>query len=174
MIAPKLIIAGVEIALQTFPTSQSYSRVDGGSLLHRMLNGAGLPQHQWSKLAISIAGDGWAPPALAGVDWSAAVEIACIAPRAIHSATVNATLPAARRSDLTATPNVYCRAVVAGELVETPVSVLVNAATATAVAGATSYQFYYYPKLICWSRGPSESLDLAGAAYAWSLEAEEV
>lgn len=172
MIAPKLIIGGVEIALQTFPASQSYSRVDGGSVLHRALNGAGLPQEHWSKLATSIAGDGWAPPALAGVIWSAAVEIACIQPRAISSATVNATLPAAHRSDLAV--NVYCRAVVAGELVETPVAVVTNAATATAVAGATSYQFYYYPKLSCWSRGPTESLDLAGAAYAWSLEAEEV
>ena len=171
MIAPKLIIAGVEIALQTFPASQSYGRVDGGGVLHRMLDGAGAAQEHWNKLAISIAGDGWAPPALAGVDWNS-FEISCIQPRAIHSATVNATLPAARRSDLTT--NVYCRAVVAGELVETPVSVLVNAATATAVAGATSYQFYYYPKLTCWSRGPAESLDLAGAAYAWSLDAEEL
>ena len=172
MIAPKLIIGGVEFALQTFPVTQDYSRVDGGSVLHRALNGAGLPQHHWAKLAVSIAGDGWAPPALAGVDWSAAVEISCIAPRAISSSTVNATLPAARRSDLSV--NVYCCAVVNGELVETPVSVLVNAATATAVSGATSYQFYYYPKLSCWSRGPSESLNLSGAAYSWSLTAEEV
>lgn len=171
MIAPKLIIAGVEIALQTFPVSQSYGRVDGGGVLHRMLNGVGLPQEHWSKLAISIAGDGWAPAALAGVDWTS-FEISCIQARAIHSLTVNATLPAARRSDLTT--NVYAYAVVAGELVATPVAVLVNAATATAVSGATSYQFYYYPKLTCWSRGPAESLDLAGAAYGWSIEAEEL
>lgn len=171
MIAPKLIIAGVEIALQTFPASQSYSPIEGAAL-HRLLNGAGVKQTHWGKLATSIAGDGWAPPALAGVDWSAAVEISCIQARAIHSATVNATLPAARRSDLSV--NVYARAVVNGELVETPVSVLVNAATATAVAGATSYQFYYYPKLSCYSSGPSESLDLSGAAYGWTLEAEEV
>jgi hypothetical protein len=169
---PTLIIAGVEVARQTFPVTQAYSRVDGGSTLHRMLNGAGVPQSHWSKIAISISGDGWAPLALAGVDWSSAVEISCIQPRAIHSATVNATLPAARRADLAT--NVYCRAVVAGELVETPVSVLVNAATATAVAGASSYQFYYYPKLICWSRGPTESLDLSGAVYAWQIEAEEI
>lgn len=169
---PTLIIAGVEVARQTFPITQSYRRVDGGSTLHRKLNGAGAPQSHWTKLAISLAGDGWAPLALAGVDWSGAVEISCIQPRSISSATVNATLPAARRADLTT--NFYCRAVVAGELVETPVSVLVNAATATAVAGASSYQFYYYPKLSCWSRGPVESLDLSDAVYGWSLEAEEI
>lgn len=171
MSLPSLKIGGVEIALQTFPVTQTYRPLEG-STVHRMLDGSALKQQHWRKLATSISGDGWAPAALAGVDWSAAVEILCVQPRAIHSATVNATLPAARRSDLTT--NVYCRAVVAGELVETPVSVLVNAATADAVAGATSYQFYYYPKLSCYSSGPTESLDLGGAAYAWSLEAEEV
>lgn len=171
MIAPKLIIGGVEIALQTFPTSQAYSVLEGATL-HRMLNGAGAKQTHWRKLKTSIAGDGWAPAALAGVDWALPVEIACIAPRAMHSATVAATLPAGRRSDLA--NSVLCRAVANGELVETPVSVVGDVATATAVAGATTYQFLYYPKLSFYSSGPGESLDLAGAAYGWSLEAEEV
>lgn len=171
---PTLKIAGVEIALQSFPVSQTYRRVDGGSVLHRTLNGAGLPQHHWTKLATSIAGEGWAPVALAGVDWSAPVEILCVQPRAIHSATVTATLPAARRADLTV--NAYALAVVANELVATPVVVVGDTATATAttVAGATSYQFMYFPKLSCWSRGPSEQLDLTRASYGWTLEAEEV
>lgn len=171
MKAPKLIIAGVEIALQTFPASQSYARVDGGAALLRMLNGTGLKQTQWTKLATSINGDGWAPAALAGIDWSQAVEISCVAPRAIHSATVNATLPAGRRSDVTV--SVLCRAVVNGELVDTPVSVVGDAATATAVSGASSYQFYYYPKLNFYSNGPRENLDLSGAAYSWQIDAEE-
>lgn len=171
MKAPKLIVAGVEIALQTFPVNQSYKPIEGAPV-HRMLNGAALKQQHWRKLGTSIAGDGWAPPALAAVDWSVPVEISCIQPRAIHSGTVNATLPAARRADLDV--NVLARAVVNGELVETPVSVLVNAATATAVAGASSYQFWYYPKLSFYSSGPTESLDLAGAAFGWQLEAEEV
>lgn len=171
MKAPKLIIAGVEIALETFPASQAYSRVDGGSTLHRMLNGAGSKQTHWDKIATSISGDGWAPAALAGVDWSQAVEISCIAPRAIHSATVNVTLPAGRRSDVTV--SVLCRAVVNGELVATPVNVVGNAATATAVSGASSYQFYYYPKLNFYSGGPRENLDLSGAVHSWQIDAEE-
>jgi hypothetical protein len=64
--------------------------------------------------------------------------------------------------------------VVGGLLVATPVSVSTNAASATAVTGATSYQFHYYPKLSCYSSGPTESLDLSGAAYGWSLEAEQI
>jgi len=171
MIAPMLKIAGVDIALQTYPASQEYSPLEGATV-HRMLNGDAYKQQHWVRLATRIAGDGWAPAALAGIDWSAAVEILCVQPRAIHSATVNATLPAARRSDLTV--NVLAFAVVAGELVKTPVSMLVNAATATTVSGATSYQFYYYPKLSCYSSGPTETLDLSGAAYGWSLEAEQV
>ncbi|MCK9386075.1 MAG: hypothetical protein M0Q15_15810 [Nevskia sp.] len=171
MSVPTLKIAGVEIALQTFPAAQSYGPLEGATV-HRMLNGAAVKQQHWRKLTTTISGDGWAPTALAGVDWSAPVEILCMQPRALHSATVNATLPAARRSDLVV--NVIALAVVGNELVPTPVSVLVNAATATAVAGATSYQFMYYPKLSCYSSGPEESLDTAGAAYAWSLEAEEI
>lgn len=171
MKAPKLIIAGVEIALQAFPASQSYKPLEGAAV-RRMLNGSAFKQQHWRKLGTSIAGDGWAPPALAAVDWSVPVEISCIQPRAIHSSSVNATLPAGRRSDLTV--NVLARAVVNGELVETPVSVLINAATATAVAGASSYQFWYYPKLNFYSSGPTESLDLAGAAFGWQIDAEEV
>ena len=171
MISPTLKIGGVEIALATFPASQEYSPIEGATV-HRMMDGAAYKQQHWSKLATRISGDGWAPAALAAVDWSAAVEILCIAPRAIHSATVNATLPAARRTDLTT--NVFAYAVVNGELVATPHSILVNAATATAVSGATSYQFYYYPKLSCYSSGPTETLDLSGAAYGWSLEAEQI
>jgi hypothetical protein len=171
MISPTLKIGGVEIALATFPASQEYSPLEGATV-HRMMNGAAYKQQHWVKIATRISGDGWAPAALASVDWSAPVEILCIQPRAVHSATVNATLPAARRSDLTT--NVYAYAVVNGELVATPVSLLVDAATATSVASATSYQFYYYPKLSCYSSGPTESLDLSGAAYGWSLEAEQI
>lgn len=171
MSVPSLKIAGVEFALQTFPVSQAYRALEGATV-HRMMDGVGRKQQHWRKLATSISGDGWAPSALAGIDWSAAIEILCVAPRAIHSATVSATLPAARRTDFS--DAVLCRAIVAGELVATPVSVVGNTATATAVAGATGYQFMYYPKLSCYSSGPSESLDLSGAVYGWTIEAEEV
>lgn len=172
MSLPVLKIAGIDIPLEVFPLRQEYGRVDGGSTPHRMLDGSLLRQTHWTKLSTRIAGAGWMPPALAGVDWSVPVEIACVQPRAIHSATVNATLPAARRSDLA--ENVYATALVSGRLVETPVSVLGNAATATAVAGASGYQFYYYPLLNFDSAGVVESLDMSGAEFGWTIEAEEV
>ena len=172
MSIPTLKIAGVEFALQTFPASQTYSKVEGGSTVHRKLNGAAGKQTHWRKLKTSISGDGWAPAALAGVDWSQPVEIYCIQPRAIHSATVAATLPASRRSDFATA--VLCRAVVGGNLVETPVTVATNTATATAVSGATSYQFYYYPQLNFYSDGPTDGLVLSDGVYGWSIEAEEI
>lgn len=168
---PNLKIAGVEIALQTFPVSQTYKTL-GGTTVHRMLSGAAAKQTHWGKLSTSISGDGWAPAALAGVDWSVPVEILCMQPRTLHSATTSATLPAARRSDLAV--NVSAVAVVGNQLVATPVTVSTNTATATAVAGATSYQFMYYPKISCYSDGPTDSLDSTRAAYGWSLEAEEI
>lgn len=171
MAMPTLKIAGVEFAIQSFPATQEYPPLEGATV-HRMLNGAGLKQTHWRKLTTTITGNGWAPAALDGVDWSQPFEISCIKPRTIHSATVTATLPAARRSDMAV--NVYARAIVGGELVATPVSVVTNTATATAVAGATGYQFMYYPKANFLSAGPTESLDMQTGVYGWTLTAEEV
>jgi len=170
--SPTLIIAGVPIPFVVYPDSQTYRRIEAATV-HRMLNGAAQKTTHWEKLATTISGNGWAPPALAGVDWSVPVEIACVAPRSQHSATTAATLPAARRSDLDT--NVYAFAVVDGEIIETPLASLVgNVATATAVTGADAYAFYYYPLITCVSPGVDESLDLSGAVYAWSVSAEQV
>lgn len=169
--APMLIIAGVEIALQNYPVRQSYELL-GGSFLRRKLSGTAVKQTHWQKIKTSISGEGSSPAALALVNWAVPFTIACIEPRAIHSASNVATLPAARRADVPCP--VICRAVVAGLLVATPVTVAVNTATATPVTGATSYHFMYYPILTCYSAGGLESMDVPNAEYSWSLEAEEV
>lgn len=166
---PNLIIAGVVIPHQSFPTQQSYS-ILGGEFSRRKLNGAAVKQSHWRKLATRIDGDGGLPPALAGVDFTAAVQIACIEPRSRHSATNSLLLPSDRRTDA----DVHAFALVGNRAVATPCTVTVNTATATAVSGATAYQFLYYPLLTCFSGGPTESLDVSGAVYQWSLDAEEV
>lgn len=171
MALPTLKIAGVEFARQSFPATQSYPPLEGATV-HRMLNGAGVKQTHWRKLTTVISGAGWAPAALDGVDWAQPVEIWCIKPRTIHSDTVSATLPAARRSDFA--DAVLARAIVAGNLVDTPVNVVSNTATATAVAGATGYQFMYYPKASFLSSGPTEDLDAPTGVYSWSITAEEI
>lgn len=174
MISPRLIIAGVAVPLEGFPVSQEYARLDEGRTVHTLLNGAALIQTHFDKLTTRISGEGWAPSGLDGVDWSSPVEISCIKPRCVQSLTASATLPAARRSDLSPLPSVFALAVVSGELVQTTVSVVGNVATAAAVAGASAYRFCYYPKLnFAVPQGVTESLDLSGAAYAWSLEGRE-
>lgn len=172
MAVPSLKIGSVEFALHTFPVSQEYRPLGVGSQGLRMLSGTAIKQTHFSKLATRISGSGWAPAALAGMDWSASFSISCIEPRSIHSASNVATMPTARRSDFTG--SVLARAVVAGLLVDTPVVVVTNTATATAVSGATSYQFLYWPTMTCFSDGPTESVDVEQGVYSWTIDAEEV
>lgn len=172
MSTPKLFIAGVEIALQSFPFSQTYANI-GGAALHRMLNGAGAKQTHWTKLSTTISGDGFAPAGLAAVDWSVPVEILCAAPRSVFSSTPVATLPTARRNDFVG--SVKACAIVAGKLQPTDVSVVGDTATAVVVAGASGYQFLYFPRLYFYSEnGVRESDDVANADFSWTLSAEEV
>lgn len=172
MAVPSLKIGSIEFALHTFPLTQEYRPLGIGSQVQRMLSGAGVKQTHFSKLATRISGSGWAPPALHGVAWGSSVSISCITPRSIHSASNVATIPSARRSDFTG--SVLARAVVGGLLVDTPVAVVTNTATATAVSGATSYQFLYWPTLTCFSDGPTESVNVETGVYSWTLDAEEV
>lgn len=169
---PFLVIAGIRLPYESYPASQSYAPLEDGSILHRTLNGTGIKQTHFSKLVTTIEGDGFTPAPLDGVDWSAAVSISCIKPMVLNSASNVATLPAARRSDLT--DNVLARALVDGYEVATPVNVVGNTATATVVAGASAYRFWYFPVLSCFSRGPQRSLGIENAAWRWSLTAEEV
>jgi len=171
MSLPRLFVAGVEIATQSFPFKQTY-RMVGGATTHRMLNGAGIKQTHWTKLATTISGDGIVPPGLAAVDWSVPIEIRCVAPRSITSTTTSATLPAARRSDFANA--VKACAIVGGNLRPTTVSVAGDVATAAAVAGASGYQFAYFPKLYFHSDGVEESANVAESDFGWSLMAEEI
>lgn len=165
---PNLIIGGVEIPLQAFPAAQSYS-VLGGEFVRRKLSGSAVKQSHWRKLGTRISGDGWIPPALAAVSFTGTVEISCIAPRAVNSATNSVSLPTARRTDT----GVTAFAIVAGSAVSTPCNVVGDTATATTVTGATAYQFLYYPRITCYSAGPSEALDAQRGVYQWTIEAEE-
>lgn len=167
---PRLIIAGIALPNEPWCAWQEYRALDGGSTVHRMLNGAALKQTHWRRLVTTIRGDGWAPPALDAVDWSQPVEIACIQPRAASGATVSAVLPSARRADVA--PLAY--AVVGVGLVATPLASLVgDTATATAVPGAAAYKFLYWPKLDFVSDGPVVALDAERGIYGWTLDAEE-
>lgn len=168
-----LILGGVSVPLiAALDLSQSYEPIGGVSTL-RTLNGTAVRRQHWQKLRTSISGGGWIPAGLQALDYSGALSLSCIAPRSVHSANVNATLPAARRSDAGYLP--YAHAVLAdGQLVDTAVSLVGNAATATAVTGAAAYLFHYYPVLSVLADPPAEEFDRSAGSFTWSLSAEEV
>jgi hypothetical protein len=88
-------------------------------------------------------------------------------------ATRQATLPAARRSDSGFTP--FATALLDGNrAVSTPVSLVGNVATCTAVTDAVAYRVNYYPAPTVWLMRPSESGSQSDASYRWELIAEEV
>jgi hypothetical protein len=150
--------------------SQSYEPITGRHLM-RLADGSAVLQQSWApKLRTSIRGEGRYPDQLSAVDWSASFEIQCAAPLAIHSSGTAVTLPAARRTDWAP----FAKALVDGVLVSTSLSIVVNAGTIGAVAGATSYLTYYFPKLTCFAvMPPSRGFNARGPDAGWELIAEE-
>lgn len=171
MSRPNLIIGGIVVPhLGALQITQEYRPIESVAR-RRMGSGRLFQQTHWRKLATTINIPlAWIPPALVSVDWDANIQIACVAPRTAQSVANAITLPAARRSDAP----IDGFAVVGNQLVATPLNLVGDVATLTAVAGATAYRVNYYPLLTCYASPPEEQLDAAGAVYGWRLEAEEI
>lgn len=168
-----LQIGGVVIYdLEALDLDQQYELI-GGEVIQRTISGAGLKQMTWSKLRVTTSGSGWLPPALALLDVSLQMTLRCAVPRAIPCAGLVATLPAARRGDAGHLP--YALAILAsGQAVRTPVAIVGNTATVTAVAGAAGYRVYYYPELTVWALRPGGSGSRSEATHRWELVCEEI
>lgn len=164
-----LVIGSIGIPIHAgLDFSQTYESF-GGRSLRRAMNGAAVIQSHWNKLRTRISGSGWVPAGLSGLDLTATHTLKCVAPQAIYSASNSIALPVARRADLAP----YGFAIVAGQPVETAVSVATNTATLTTVAGATAYQVMYYPQLTVVIAEINFDTDAAGAVFGWTLTAEE-
>ena len=119
------------------------------------------------------SGAGWLPPGLATLATNAQHLLRCVVPRGIPCAGLEATLPAAHRSDAGYTP--YGLAYLAGgQAVRTPAALFGNVATVTPVAGALAYGAIYYPELTVWALRPTVSGQRAEATHRWELICEEV
>lgn len=156
--------------------SQSYTPITGSVLL-RMQNGAGVKQTHWEKIGTNISCSGIIPPGMTEIDYSRSYILRCGAKRGVTSSSPNIAVPADRRSDTgyevkgyAFTPDGQGR----GDWVETPVTMVVDVAQLTPVAGATLYKAYYWPELTVFSNEPPVDTNVHGAEYSWSLEAEEV
>lgn len=170
MNAHDVIIAGLSVGFDSsHELTQTYESF-GGSVTHRMLNGAGVQQVHWRKLRTVITGVGKIPDGLSAVNFDSAVEIKCMAPLSIAGASNVFTLPAARRTDWT--PAGY--ALVDGRLVKSAVVVVTNTATVQTVSGASGYQVLYWPILTCIAQPPSREFNGRGTVARWTLTAEEV
>lgn len=150
--------------------SQTFEHI-GGFTLHRMLNGAGVPQSHWRKLKTTITGSGWVPPGLAGLDYDATHVLKSVAARSLQATGNVITVPAARRTDTGYAPTGY--AIVDGRYVSTPLVLVTNTATLTVVAGAQGYGVRYWPQFTVSARFTEDTRPV-GASWSWRIEAEEV
>lgn len=151
--------------------SQSYEPLGDGPPL-RTMTGAAIKQAAWAKLRTTLAGGGWWPAALEGLDYSQPLTLKCAQQRAVHSASNVIVLPAARRTDAGYTP--VGHAIGAdGRLVPTPLNLVVDTATLTTVAGALGYQVAYWPQLTVYAEPPRPEMDVTAAQHRWVLTAEE-
>ncbi len=167
-----LIIGGIEVPVMAgLSLRQTYDPIGGSSVL-RMQSGAAVKQTHWRRWRTSIQADGWIPPGLDALDYSQALQLACVATRSIMTAVLVVELPAARRSDAGYAPRAW--ALVGEGWQSTAIAMAGDEATITPVADASRYKVDYYPLMTVFTDGPSEDVDASGAAFRWSLTAEEV
>lgn len=139
----------------------------GGSTTLRLSGGAAVKMTHWQKMAGSIAGEGFWPPGLDGLDYGQPLELRSTKVRTHQAASTVITLQGTPRPDKA--PWGY--AVVGRELVPTPVAMTGSVATLTAVPGATAYQVNWMPVYSVMCNRPSESQQ--GSSRSWSLAWEE-
>lgn len=166
-----LEIGGLVIPVQAAGDIEQTFEDIGGSKLHRMLNGAGLKQTHWRKIRTRISGTGWVPPGLAGLDYDAQLVLKSCSARALQAVGNVIAVPAARRTDTGYEPTGY--AIVNGRYVSTPLALVSNTATLTAVTGAQGYGVKYWPQFTVYAAF-SESNRAMGSSWTWQIEAEEV
>jgi hypothetical protein len=150
--------------------TQSLTTFGGYSTL-RLLSGSARKQTQWQKLRVEIAGTGWIPPALQGLDYTAALTLKCPFPRGVLGATVTIAVPSARRTDTGYTPLGF--GFTAGAWVATTISITDHVATLGSVSGATQYRVLYWPQISVFADPPQEAIDGARGEWRWTLRAEE-
>ena len=145
----------------------------GASSVRRFVDGSAVKQTVWGgKLRISLSGDGWAPLGLHDLDYTAPLTLKCGTPEAIRAQVPAITLPATRRSDTGYAP--FGRAHLAnGSEVETPVALVGNVATCTAVAGAIGYAVWYWPQITGFAEPPTRTSSAARAEFSWQIVVEE-
>ena len=165
-------LGGVQVPIHAaLEFRQSYDPV-GGYSTRRMTSGNLVKQSHWLKQKTTIQANGWIPVGLDGLDYSAALLMQCVNPKAIISANNAIIIPAARRSDTGYGPAGW--ALLNGEWISTAVVMAADVATLTVVQDATQYRVMFYPEISVYATPPQQTGDLNNASYSWQLVAEEI
>jgi hypothetical protein len=171
--ARTFILGGLSLPFESrLDLNQDYDE-ERASRITRHCDGSARKQTAWrGKVKTKITGRGWIPPGFGMLDFSAPLEMSCIALRAVTSSGNVITIPAARRNDQGFEPFAY--ATVDGGKVDASLSLTGNVATVGAVSGAAFYTVCYYPKIQVYAGEPTQRHDAIGDLYFWEFEAREV
>lgn len=168
-----LEFGGIVIPTEAVPEFDQRYEDLAGQTFRRTADGSGILRSGWQgKISTRITGRGWVPGGLETLALNTTHTIKCAMPRAVSSATVSVTLPAARRTDSGHTPIGF--ALVGDSLVSTAITgIASNVATLTAVSGASGYRVHYWPQITAVITA-NENTGNHQAEFRWSIEAEEV
>lgn len=164
-----VMLGGVPIRLHSGAPRCEYSPI-GGVSTRRRSGGALVKMRNWRKTAITVSGSGWMGPGFAGLDFDSPLELRCNLPLSLYTAALTGTIPGTIRPDVAP----WALAYVAGEWVNAAVTMVGNAFTITAVAGAAEYHVRWLPAYTVLCEPPPEAMDSSSASFDWSITAEEV
>lgn len=163
-----LMLGGIPIVLHAGAPELSEEAVGGNSLL-RMSNGAAVKMTRWEKMAGTISGQGWIPPALDGLDYSAPLELRSTQVSSMQSAGLVFTLPSTPRPDQAP----WAFALVGDQFVAAEVDTVAGVSTVTAVPGASLYQVWWFPVYSVFATRPPKAQSSGSASHGWSIAWQE-
>lgn len=169
MSLPPLMLGGIPIEqLYAGPPDLSEETIGGDSLL-RMSDGAAVKMTTWGRMAGSISGQGFIPPGLDGLDYSAPLELRSTQVNTMQGTALEYILPGTPRPDV----EPWAFAQINKHWLPTPCVTVDGVATVTAVAGASAYQVWWMPVYSVFARRPPKQQSSATASHSWSIAWEE-
>ena len=165
-------IGGIEVTLRASASWNQQYRPKAIGTDHNMGDGGSVRQTlagSVGKLRTVIEGNGFTPVGIAGLDYTSSMTLKCAEPRIVTGATTTIVIPANRRAD--DAPAGF--AIVDGEQVSTPISIVTNTVTLTAVSGATAYQVEYVPEITVLA-DLVEGFNTTSGIHTWTLTCTEV
>lgn len=160
-----LMFGGISLALHAGAPELSEDTIGGDSVL-RMSDGAGVKMTMWEKAVGTISGQGWMPPGLDGLDYSAPIELRSTQVSTMQGTVLEYTLPTTPRPDV----EPWAFALIGDQWRATACDTVDGVATVTAVAGASAYQVWWMPVYSVFARRPPKQ---QGASHSWSIAWEE-